>query len=128
MTLRILPYAVAELDDAATFYNRRQDGLGEEFLLAYRTTLRSLLNDPASWPITGSNARRARILRFPYDIIFRSFSESWTKMSALSRWLIIHGAETIGFVEIIRGLVTTRSLRRICRREFDCNRNFTCHS
>jgi|GEM_PF-4562234 len=124
MTLRILLYAVAELDDAATFYKRRQDGLGEEFLLAYRTTLRSLLNDPTSGPITGSNARRARILRLPYDIIFRS----WTKMSALSRWLIIHGAGTIGFVESIRGLATTRSLRRICRREFECNRNFTCHS
>ena len=69
------PEASAELEDAATWYNKQRPGLGLEFLQAVDAALERI----ARWPHIGRRvpavpddvpARRFPITRFPYHIAY----------------------------------------------------------
>ncbi len=66
-----------DADQAAVHYEQREDGLGLEFLMELDRTIRRIQFDPESWQLIGSNVRRARLRRFPYDVYFRVYSDSF---------------------------------------------------
>ena len=71
MNFRVVPEAQEEADVAAAFYESRQEGLGLAFVLELERTYRRIQPDPASWPRVADTFHRARLHRFPFDVIFQ---------------------------------------------------------
>lgn len=66
-----LPSAKAELQEAVDFYEDRRAGLGEEFAAEVRSTVGRILLNPTAWSKLSENARRCRLRRFPYGLIYQ---------------------------------------------------------
>lgn len=64
------PEAEADLLDARAWYDRRRDGLGQDFVLAVATTLLGITDNPLAFPEVRHEIRRAIIARFPYGVYF----------------------------------------------------------
>jgi|SRR5271155_4691994 len=72
---RLVPEAVAELTDAAVWYESRRPELARQFLQDFETVLRLIESRPFSFPrLLGTspelNIRRALLPRFPYASVF----------------------------------------------------------
>jgi mRNA-degrading endonuclease RelE of RelBE toxin-antitoxin system len=59
-----------ELDEAATFYEQRQPGLGQEFLLEVADTVALIEEFPEAWPLLSDVDRSCRVKRFPYRLVY----------------------------------------------------------
>jgi toxin ParE1/3/4 len=74
-TLRIEPEAVAELEEAAVWYDRQRLGLGTEFLEAIDNALERIARWPHAAPrvpgvAADVPARKAPVTRFPYHVAY----------------------------------------------------------
>ena len=72
---RLAPEAVAELADAAAWYDSQREGLGRELLQEFESLLRIIESRYPSFPrlldtAPGLNIRRALLPRFPYAAVF----------------------------------------------------------
>jgi plasmid stabilization system protein ParE len=63
--------AEAELSDAVLWYESQRQGLGQELLLDFKTTLQRIVAFPKAWPRASKRSRRALLQRFPYGIIYQ---------------------------------------------------------
>jgi toxin ParE1/3/4 len=72
MTLRIRyrPQALADLDEAAGWYEARGRGLGADFLRAFEIALAAVVRQPNMYPQVHGPARRAKLRRYPYNIYY----------------------------------------------------------
>ena len=70
VTLRIHPKITHDLDEALQFYGSRQPGLDKAFLEAFDQAVESLTFQPLRWRTFRGKARRARLKKFPYVIVF----------------------------------------------------------
>ena len=73
--VRLAPEAVAELSEAATWYESQRSGLAEDFLNEFEAVLTLIESRPASFPklldtAPHLNIRRALLSRFPYSAVF----------------------------------------------------------
>lgn len=81
MRLALLAEAEAELDDAATWYDDRSEGLGDEFMDVSREAMMLIVDSPETWPLWPKAParlppiRRFLLPRFPYAIAYQAF---WT--------------------------------------------------
>ena len=67
---RFHPDAAVELDEAAAWYERRQEGVGVAFLLRVDAAIERILNDPEACPIVEGHVRRQRVWKYPYDLLY----------------------------------------------------------
>ena len=56
--------ALAELRQAALWYDQQETGVGREFLTAVDQGLNRLLHAPTAWPIAGEGTHRQSLDRF----------------------------------------------------------------
>jgi len=77
---------VAELRAARDWYDRRREGLGNEFLLTVADALLALEEAPARCPIYYRDFRRVLTDRFPYKIFYR------IEGHAVIVYRVLHGA------------------------------------
>ena len=63
-----------ELDEAYRWYERQQQGLGDEFLDCIDLMLNQICSMPESYVIVYRDIRRAVIKRFPYAVYYRIVS------------------------------------------------------
>ncbi len=63
--------ALAELRQAAQWYDQQEIGVGGEFLRAVDQGLDRLMHDPAARPIVGKGVHRQCLDRFPFDLVYR---------------------------------------------------------
>ena len=70
MSLFFLEPAQRELDETIDGYNAQTLGLGDAFLLDATNALRLIERYPEAWQRISSNARRYRLARFPYGVIY----------------------------------------------------------
>lgn len=70
------PEAELELMDATCHYDASREGLGDEFATAGEARVDEFTRDPSSWPVIEHSVRRARVLRFPYDVVFAETDEA----------------------------------------------------
>lgn len=76
MNLVLLPEAEAEATQAALWYDRKQAGLGDDFLGELDAAIQSVADDPFGQPLWEASEtpvpaiRRAVLKRFPYLVIF----------------------------------------------------------
>lgn len=68
--LVIKPWAELDATDAANWYNRKRDGLGNEFLLALEAKINAIRRNPRQFTVEYKGIRRAFTERFPYGIFF----------------------------------------------------------
>lgn len=79
MRLALLAEAEAELDDAATWYDDRSEGLGDEFMSVAREAMLLIVDSAETWPLwPGAPARippvrRFLLPRFPYALAYQVF-------------------------------------------------------
>ncbi len=69
-TLIVKPFAEDDALKAATWYNNKSEGLGNEFLLALDAKINAIQRDPNHFQLIYKNIRRALTNRFPYGIFF----------------------------------------------------------
>jgi toxin ParE2 len=60
----------AELADAVAYYNASMPGLGAEFASDVRDGLTRIEQYPKAWQLLGRRARRYRLSRFPYGLVY----------------------------------------------------------
>ena len=70
--LRIEPEALAELQEAASWYERKRPGLGVQFVDAVDGTVARIHQLPFAFPmiLERPQVRRALLRRFPYAVVF----------------------------------------------------------
>lgn len=66
----LTPEAVADVEDAASWYRRREHGLGEVFAAALDAKLAEMTAHPRGFPIVHGEIRRALLARFPYCVFY----------------------------------------------------------
>ena len=73
MEIRLLEIAETELDEAVTFYNSEQPGLGADFIIEFVNSLDRIKAYPKAWNPFTQNTRRCQLRRFPYGIVYQIF-------------------------------------------------------
>jgi plasmid stabilization system protein ParE len=69
-TLRLRDEAVADLDEAAQWYESQQPGLGGAFLDGVTEAFQRLIDRPLAYPVIYRKTRRALLRRFPFAIFY----------------------------------------------------------
>lgn len=70
LPVRLRPVALAELTDAWHWYEEQREGLGDEFRACADATMAEIGRAPLAWPRVRGEARRRRVRRFPYAVIY----------------------------------------------------------
>jgi plasmid stabilization system protein ParE len=70
MNVRFHPVATVELEEAAQWYEAHRMALRDEFLAEFRTGIGQVIEQPHAWQQVGAGARRYRLGRFPYGIVY----------------------------------------------------------
>ncbi len=71
MKLKYHPQARLELNEAADYYEKRQSGLGWDFLEEVQLAIRRILDFPNAWQPLSSNTRRCLTKRFPFGVVYQ---------------------------------------------------------
>jgi toxin ParE1/3/4 len=84
-SLEIRPDALADIDEAAAWYEEREPGLGLEFVRTIRQAVGNLPSNPLSHRIRyrRRNVRWVLPARFPYRIVYRVQGELITIIAVL---------------------------------------------
>ena len=83
MKIHFLPDARTELLDARKWYEEQRLGLGAEFLLEFKQCVAKIVASPERFVLVprlakSRNVRQARVIRFPYSIVYRIFDDQIT--------------------------------------------------
>ena len=70
-TVEFNPAADLELGEAIAYYSRAREGLGEAFLFEVRRAVDRIVAMPNAWAKVSHRARRCRVRRFPYGVVYR---------------------------------------------------------
>jgi plasmid stabilization system protein ParE len=68
--LLIRPEARAEAAEAAAWYEAREQGLGRDFLRAFRAATDLLRRNPLHYQVVVEEMRRVLLRRFPYGVFY----------------------------------------------------------
>jgi hypothetical protein len=68
--LRYHPLFDCDVREAAQWYDRRSEGLGNAFVEVVRQTVSDVIKDPHRFALSVAGCRYSRVLRFPYVVLF----------------------------------------------------------
>ena len=68
--------AGADIESAASWYEKQRDGLGNQFLNEILDMCDKIADNPNGFPVMHRETRRAVIRRFPFAIYYRIAQES----------------------------------------------------
>ncbi len=71
VVVRLRPEAQAEMDDAADWYERQREGLGDEYLTEVERCLGRIGATPRAAIVWRDEIRRRHVDRFPYYVFYR---------------------------------------------------------
>lgn len=91
MTFSFHPEAREEAIEGAACYERCQPGLGAQFTEEVNATIARILRHPRGWPKVSALARRCRMNRFPYGIVYR------LKSGAIRIYAVAHLSRLPGY-------------------------------
>lgn len=63
--------AIKELEESSDYYEEKQDGLGERFVLAIYKSVKSIENNPEAYVRRNSLYREIVVDDFPYVVVYR---------------------------------------------------------
>lgn len=64
------PEAEAEFLAAIDYYEKREPGLGFDFIVEVQSTIGNIISLPTAWPILEDDMRRCQVRRFPYGVLY----------------------------------------------------------
>lgn len=70
MNVRFIKEAREELRESIGYYERRGPGLGGDFRDEVQRALDQAILLPTGYPSVGIGARRVRLYRFPYSVVY----------------------------------------------------------
>jgi len=70
MTFSFHPEAEREFCEAIEYYEECEPGLGCDFFLEVRSTIRNITDYPEAWPLQEGDVRRCLTNRFPYGVLY----------------------------------------------------------
>jgi len=76
MNFSFHPDAEREFDEAVTYYEGCQPGLGIEFAEEVYATILRIIRYPDAWAELSANTRRCLTSRFPYGVIYQIKSDT----------------------------------------------------
>jgi len=68
---RFTSSAEVELQEAVSFYEAAENGLGARFLDEVEAVVARILAHPAAWTLMSPRTRRCRTHRFPYGLFYQ---------------------------------------------------------
>ncbi len=71
MEIKFLEIAQIEFDDAISYYNYENPGLGNDLLDEVVQAINRISAFPNAWHPLSSRTRRCKVRRFPYGIIYQ---------------------------------------------------------
>ena len=77
------PLAQADIDDAVTWYEQQQFGLGSRFLDVLDHILKRIRDTPLQFPSISGEVRRALLHTFPYAVYFRETEQAVVILAVL---------------------------------------------
>ena len=86
LEVRLRREAEEDLEDAASWYESQQAGLGQQFLDEVLKALETISETPLGFSVIYRNTRRAWIRRFPFGIFYQVESDDVVVIA------IIHGS------------------------------------
>lgn len=75
MQIKFLVAAEEELDEAVAHYRAIRGELGNDFIYETELALARIRAYPNAWPKVSRRARRCRLRRFPYGLVYHQRSE-----------------------------------------------------
>lgn len=75
MKILVRPAAAADIEDAHRWYRDRGGDLGDRFLEAVREAGSWIRENPEAYPVFYREARRVRLRKFPYSLLYRSYPD-----------------------------------------------------
>ncbi len=69
-TFVLRPEAEAEVIEAATWYEQKNQALAARFVQEFRSTLARVVDNPFQYQIVEDEMRRAPLVGFPYGILY----------------------------------------------------------
>lgn len=79
----VRPFAEADLEDAARWYEGERAGLAERFLDDVDQTTARVRERPLQFPSVSGDVRRALLYTFPYAVYFRTSDETLVVLAVL---------------------------------------------
>lgn len=79
----VRPLAQADLEDAASWYELQQSGLGLRFLHAVDQVLNRVCETPLQFPLVSVGVRRALVHTFPYAVYFGEMDQAVVILAVL---------------------------------------------
>ena len=79
----VRPLAQADIDDAATWYEQQQSGLGSRFLDTLDQVFNRIRDTPQQFPGVSVDIRRALVHTFPYAVYFRELNHAVVILAVL---------------------------------------------
>ncbi len=86
MKLLVRPAAAADIEDAHRWYRDRGVELGIRFLAAVREAGTWILENPEAYRVFYREARRVRLRKFLYSLLYRVYPESVVVVACLHGW------------------------------------------
>ncbi|MDF1882109.1 type II toxin-antitoxin system RelE/ParE family toxin [Sulfurimonas sp. MAG313] len=71
MKIEFLPPAQQELDEAFTFYEYQQKGLGKRFVKELKFSIYRIKEFPLAWQNITKSTRRCLVKNFPYGVVYQ---------------------------------------------------------
>ena len=107
MSIRFLPAAQAELDEAIDWYAQQAVGLGDSFFIEFLKTLQLIERHPLGWHPLSENTRRCRMRHFPYGVIYSPDQEASSSLPLRT----FTAAPVIGYHEPTKSCPTPLCMR-----------------
>ena len=79
----VRPLAQADIDNAITWYEQQQSGLGSRFLDALDPVFKRVRDTPVQFPAISVDVRRALLHTFPYAVYFRETEQAVVILAVL---------------------------------------------
>ena len=79
----VRPLAESDIERAAAWYEKQQQGLGLRFIDAADGLFERLRNSPLQFPLVSKDGRRALLHTFPYAVYFRVTDDAVVVLAVL---------------------------------------------
>jgi toxin ParE1/3/4 len=67
------PDADIELEEAAFYYEKRSEGLGDDFIEEFERTIERIVSSPTRYRKVHGNIRQLRLSRFPFNVVYEIY-------------------------------------------------------
>ncbi len=67
------PDADIELKEAAFYYEKRSQGLGDDFIKDFERTIERIVSSPIRYRKVHGNIRQLRLNRFPFNVVYEIY-------------------------------------------------------